>query len=388
MSTNFIPYGHQDIASEDIEAVEAVLRSDWLTQGPAVPRFERVLAEYCGARHAVVVNSATSALHIACLALGLGPGDRLWTSPITFLASANCARYCGADVDFVDIDPCTYNMSADALAAKLERAAVQGRLPKIVLPVHFAGQSCDMQRIHELSRRYDFRIVEDAAHALGGTYRGQRIGDCRWSDITIFSFHPVKIITTAEGGAAMTNDKALADRMARLRSHGTTRDPIVMEGEPDGPWSYEMIELGWNYRMTDMQAALGRSQMQRLDDHLQRRAAMADRYDELLAGNRIRLPWRDPACLSSWHLYVIQWTNAASGVSRGEAFVRLRAAGIGVNVHYIPVHTQPYYQALGFRKGDFPNAESFYAGALTLPLFPTMTACDQDRVVDAIRVML
>jgi len=368
--------------------VVAVLRSDWLTQGPAVPRFEAALADYCGARNAIAVNSATSALHIACLALGLGPGDRLWTSPNTFVASANCGLYCGAEVDFVDIDPRTYNMSADALAAKLESAEAQGRLPKVIVPVHFAGQSCDMQRIRALADRYGFRIVEDAAHAIGGKYLGMPIGGCRYSDIAVFSFHPVKIITTAEGGVALTNDAELADRMARLRSHGTTHDPARMQGERDGPWYYQVIELGWNYRMTDIQAALGCSQMQRLDGYVRRRTVLAERYNRLLANSGLTLPWSDPACASAWHLYVVGWNEEASGVSRRDAFGRLRAAGIGVQVHYIPVHTQPYFRKLGFRLGQYPNAEAYYACAITIPLYAGLTEAQQDSVVEQLTAML
>jgi UDP-4-amino-4,6-dideoxy-N-acetyl-beta-L-altrosamine transaminase len=334
------------------------------------------------------VNSATSALHIACLALGLGPGDRLWTSPNTFVASANCGLYCGAEVDFVDIDPRTYNMSADALAAKLESAEAQGRLPKVIVPVHFAGQSCDMQRIRALADRYGFRIVEDAAHAIGGKYLGMPMGGCRYSDIAVFSFHPVKIITTAEGGVALTNDAELADRMARLRSHGTTHDPARMQGERDGPWYYQVIELGWNYRMTDIQAALGCSQMQRLDGYVRRRTVLAERYNRLLANSGLTLPWSDPDCASAWHLYVVGWNEEASGVSRRDAFGRLRAAGIGVQVHYIPVHTQPYFRKLGFRLGQYPNAEAYYACAITIPLYAGLTEAQQDSVVEQLTAML
>jgi UDP-4-amino-4,6-dideoxy-N-acetyl-beta-L-altrosamine transaminase len=387
VSEDFIPYGRQSIDDEDAAAVLEVLRSDWLTQGPGVPGFEAALAGYCGARHAVAVNSATAALHIACAALGLGPGDRLWTSPNTFLASATCALYCGAAVDFVDIDPRSRNIGADALAAKLAEAERQGLLPKIVVPVHFAGLSCDMAAIRHLADRYGFRIVEDAAHALGGSYRGAPVGNCRWSDIAVFSFHPVKQITTGEGGAALTNDPELAARMARLRSHGTTREAALMEGGSEGAWYYQMLELGWNYRMTDLQAALGSSQLKRLDDCVARREALAARYDRLLANSGLVLPWRDPDRRSAWHLYVVGWNEEASGVSRAEAFGRLRAAGIGVNVHYIPVHTQPYFRKLGFRLGQFPNAEAYYAGALTLPLYPAMTETQQDRVVDALRAI-
>jgi UDP-4-amino-4,6-dideoxy-N-acetyl-beta-L-altrosamine transaminase len=383
-----IPYGRQDVLTEDIDAVVSVLRSDWLTQGPTVPRFEAAVAGYCGARHAVAVNSGTSALHIACLALGLKAGDRLWTSANTFVASANCGLYCGADVDFVDIDPRSYNMSVDALAAKLTTAEKQGRLPKVVVPVHFAGQSCDMLRIRALADRYGFRIVEDAAHAIGGRYRGAPVGDCRYCDVAVFSFHPVKAVTTGEGGVAVTNDAELASHMARLRSHGTTHDPNRMHGESDGPWYYQVLELGWNYRMTDIQAALGVSQMLRLDDYVRRRTALAARYDRLLADSGLTLPWRDPACASAWHLYVVGWNEEASGLSRAEAFARLRAAGIGVNVHYIPLHTHPYFGNLGFRAGQFPNVEAYYARALTLPLFPNLTEAQQERVVETLMGML
>jgi UDP-4-amino-4,6-dideoxy-N-acetyl-beta-L-altrosamine transaminase len=383
-----IPYGRQDVADDDIEAVVAVLRSDWLTQGPAVPRFETALAAYAGARHAVAVNSATAALHIACRALGLGPGDRLWTSPNTFVASANCALYCGAEVDFVDIDPRTYNMCAQALAEKLEAAEAAGQLPKIVVPVHFGGQCCDMARIGALAERYGFRVIEDAAHAVGGKHLGSPVGNCRYSDITVFSFHPVKLITTGEGGAALTNDPDLAERMARLRSHGITQDPRRMHGEPDGPWCYEEIELGWNYRMTDIAAALGMSQLRRLDEYVERRAALAARYDRLLANSGLALPWIDPSCASAWHLYVVGWNDEASRLSRREAFTALRGRGIGVQVHYIPVHTQPVFRNLGFEVGQFPNAEAYYARALTIPLYPGLTEGQQDDVVEHLTAML
>jgi UDP-4-amino-4,6-dideoxy-N-acetyl-beta-L-altrosamine transaminase len=388
VTVRHIPYGRQDVRAADVDAVIAVLRSDWLTQGPTVPRFEAAVADYCGAKHAVAVNSATSGLHIACLALGLGPGDRLWTSPNTFVASANCGLYCGAEVDFVDIDSHTYNMSVDALAAKLEQAEAKGQLPKIVVPVHFAGQSCDMQGIRALGERYGFRIIEDAAHAVGGKYRGAPIGSCRFSDIAVFSFHPVKIVTTGEGGAALTNDAELAARMARLRSHGITQDPARMQGESDGPWYYQEIELGWNYRMTDIQAALGCSQMGRLDDYVRQRTTLAERYDRLLANSGLVLPWSDPDCASAWHLYVIGWNDEASRFSRGEVFVRLRAAGIGVQVHYIPVHTQPYFRKLGFKLGQYPNAEAYYGRAITIPLYPGLTGAQQDEVVERLRTML
>ncbi|MBF0160929.1 MAG: UDP-4-amino-4,6-dideoxy-N-acetyl-beta-L-altrosamine transaminase [Magnetococcales bacterium] len=383
-----IPYGRQEISPGDIEAVVATLGSDWLTQGPAVPRFEAMVAGFCGARHGVAVNSATSALHLACLALGLGPGDRLWTSPNTFVASANCALYCGATVDFVDIDPRTYNMSTEALQRKLQQAEGLGCLPKIVVPVHFAGQSCDMQAIHALAQRYGFRIIEDASHAIGGAYQGQPIGDGRFADLTVFSFHPVKIVTTAEGGMVLTHQTPLYERMARLRSHGITRDPESMAGESEGPWYYEQIELGYNYRLTDIQAALGASQMGQLQNFVAKRRQLAARYGESLADLPLTLPWQHPDSDSAWHLYVVCLRLEQIRSSRLQVFNALRAAGIGVNVHYIPVHTQPYYRKLGFKVGDFPESERYYAGALSLPLFPTLTDAQQEYVVDTLRHLL
>lgn len=380
-----IPYGRQDITQADIDAVVAVLRSDFLTQGPMVPRFEQAVADYCGAQHAVAANSATSALHIACMALGLGPGDWLWTSPVTFVASANCGLYCGAQVDFVDIDPRTYNLDPAALEAKLIQAEREGRLPKVVVPVHLCGQSCDMQAIHALSRKYGFRIVEDASHAIGGRYRDQRIGNCRYSDITVFSFHPVKIITTTEGGMALTNDAALAERMALARSHGITRDPARMTHAPDGPWYYQQIELGYNYRMTDVQAVLGCSQIQRMDEYVARRHALARRYDTLFADMPVVVPWQHPDAYSGLHLYVIRLQLERIGRSHLDVFQSLRAQDIGVNLHYIPVHTQPYYQKMGFRPGDYPQAERYYAEAISLPMYPTLHEDQQDQVVAALR---
>lgn len=380
-----IPYGRQDIQPLDIDAVVEVLRSDWLTQGPTVPRFEAAVAEYCGVDHAVAVNSATSALHLACLALGLGPGDTLWTSPNTFVASANCARYCGAEVDFVDIDLATGNMSVAALAAKLEVAKRQGRLPKIVVPVHFAGLSCDMAAIAELSVRYGFKIIEDASHAIGARYRGAPVGNCEYSDITVFSLHPVKIITTGEGGLALTRDAALAAKMRRLRCHGITREPSEMPAEPTGPWEYAQIELGYNYRLTDIQAALGLSQLARLDAYVARRRALADRYDRLLSSLPLQLPGRSAEAESAWHLYVVRLSDPSR---RRAVFEALRAAGIGVQVHYIPVHTQPYYRALGFQWGDYPQAERHYRAAMSLPMYPTLTDAQQDKVVAMLREAL
>lgn len=380
-----IPYGRQDITQADIDAVVGVLKSDFLTQGPMVPRFEQAVAQHVGASYALAVNSATSALHIACLALGLGKGDRLWTSPVTFVASANCGLYCGAHVDFVDIDPRTYNLCPRALACKLEQAERDGTLPKVVVAVHLCGQPCDMQAIQELAQRYGFKVIEDASHAIGGKYRGEFIGNCRYSDITVFSFHPVKIITTAEGGMALTNDADLASRMALLRSHGITRDPEQMTQEPDGPWYYQQIDLGFNYRMTELQAALGVSQMERLDQYVARRHQLAARYDELLTGLPITRPWQHPDSYSGLHLYVIRLQLDKIGRSHRQVFELLRGMGIGVNVHYIPVHTQPYYQGLGFKVGDFPESECYYAEAISLPMFQTLNEEQQDAVVAAVR---
>jgi UDP-4-amino-4,6-dideoxy-N-acetyl-beta-L-altrosamine transaminase len=370
-----IPYGRQDITEADIAAVVEVLRSDFITQGPAVPRFEQAVADYCGAAHAVAVNSGTSALHLACLALGLGPGDRLWTSPNTFVASANCALYCGAQVDFVDIDPRTYNMSLEALSAKLEQAERLGQLPKIVEPVHFAGQPCDMQGIGALAERYGFKVLEDASHAIGARYKGEPVGNCRYSAITVFSFHPVKIITSGEGGMVVTNDPELAARMARLRSHGISRDIDPNDRKTQDGWYYRQLELGYNYRMTDIQAALGLSQLQRLDDYVATRQTLAERYDRLLANLDITLPFRDPSVRSAMHLYPIQVQT-----NRRVVFEQMRGDGIGVNVHYIPVHTQPYYRQRGFTIGDFPNAESYYKRVISLPLHPRFTEVQQDYI--------
>ena len=380
--SGFIPYGRQQISEEDIEAVVRVLRSDYLTQGPAVPAFEQSVARYCGAAHALAMNSATSALHVACLALGVGPGDRVWTSPVTFVASANCALYCGATVDFVDVDPATGNMSTDHLAVKLAQAERDGTLPKVVIPVHLCGRSCDMKAVHALSRRFGFAVIEDASHAIGARYDGAPVGDCRYSDITVVSFHPVKIITTAEGGMALTQDAALARRMERLRSHGITRDPADMTHALDGPWYYQQIELGFNYRMTDMQAALGVSQMSRLDAFVDRRHRLAARYAEALAALPLSLPPAEPEGRSALHLYVVR---VGAGHDRRAVFEALRARDIGVNVHYIPVHLQPYYAALGFRPGHCPDAERYYAGAISLPMHPGLSEADQDRVIGALR---
>ncbi|WP_454913473.1 UDP-4-amino-4,6-dideoxy-N-acetyl-beta-L-altrosamine transaminase [Stutzerimonas chloritidismutans] len=383
-----IPYGRQDITQADIDAVVSVLQSDFLTQGPMVPRFEQSVAQHVGASHALAMNSATSALHVACLALGLGNGDWLWTTPITFVASANCGLYCGAQVDFVDIDPQTYNLCPRALARKLEQAERDGKLPKVVVAVHLCGQPCDMLAIHALAQRYGFKIIEDASHAIGGKYQGGFIGNCRYSDITVFSFHPVKIITTAEGGMALTNDAELANKMALLRSHGITRDPAQMTHESDGPWYYQQIDLGFNYRMTELQAALGVTQMERLDQYVARRHQLARRYDDLLAGLPVTTPWQHPDNYSGLHLYVIRLQLDKIGKTHRQVFEALRELGIGVNLHYIPIHIQPHYQRMGFGSGDFPEAERYYAEAISLPMFQTMTQAQQDEVIAALRKAL
>lgn len=380
-----IRYGQQDITQSDIDAVISVLKSVHLTQGPNIPQFEQSVCAHTGARHAVAVNSATSALHIACLALELGQGDWLWTTPNTFVASANCALYCGAQVDFVDIDPRTYNLCPQALEAKLIEAQKAGRLPKIVVPVHLTGQPCDMAAIHALGQKYGFKIIEDASHAIGGSYRGEAIGNCRYSDITVFSFHPVKIITTAEGGMALTNSDELAERLGLLRSHGITRDPALMTQATDGPWYYQQVALGYNYRMTDMQAALGVSQMTRLTQYVERRHEIAQRYNEMLADLPLTLPWQHPDSYSAYHLYVIRLQLDKISKTHLQVFEALRAKDIMVNLHYIPVHTQPYYQNMGFKAGDFPEAEQYYREAISIPMHPTLTNAEQDQVVGTLR---
>lgn len=381
----FIPYGRQSTDERDVAAVCNVLRSDFLTQGPTVPAFENAVALYCGAEHAVAVSNGTAALHLACVALNVGPGDLVWTSPITFVASANCALYCGADVDFVDIDLRTYNLSPECLAEKLKIAKASGHLPNVVILVHLAGQPCDMAAIYALSQEYGFRIIEDACHAIGGRYQNEPIGNCRYSDITVFSFHPVKTITTAEGGMAVTNDAELANRMARLRTHGITRDPAEMTHAPDGSWYYQQIELGFNFRMTDLQAALGISQLKRLDEFVDKRHAIARRYDRLLADLPIRIPWQHPDAYSGLHLYVIRLKLSEIRKTHREVFDALRAASIGVNLHYIPVYRQPYYEAIGFKPGYCPEAERYYAEAISLPMYPGLTDAQQDQIVGTLK---
>ncbi len=379
-----IPYGRQDINQSDIDAVVSVLRSDFLTQGPAVPAFEKSIVDYCAAEHAVAVNSATSALHIACLALGVGNGDIVWTTPITFVASANCALYCGATVDFVDINPRTYNISVESLAEKLAVAEKAGKLPKVLIPVHLCGQPCDMESIYVLSQKYGFKIIEDASHSIGGKYKDEPIGNCRYSDITVFSFHPVKIITTGEGGMAMTNDAQLAKRMQLLRSHGITRDEKEMTHSSDGPWYYQQIDLGYNYRMTDIQAALGLSQMQRLDEFVSMRHAIAKRYDKLLIDLPVTTPWQHEDSYSALHLYVIRLKLAEISKTHRQIFEVLREMDIGVNLHYIPVYHQPYYQSLGFKTDYCLEAEQYYAESISLPMYPGLTEVQQELVVTAL----
>ncbi|UCR86015.1 UDP-4-amino-4,6-dideoxy-N-acetyl-beta-L-altrosamine transaminase [Pseudomonas chlororaphis] len=376
-----IPYGRQSINQADIDAVVQVLTSPWLTQGPTIERFEQALAKYCQAGHAVAVCNATAALHIACLAAGLGPGDFLWTSPNTFVASANCARYCGAQVDFVDIDPHTWNMDAGLLASKLEAAERNGTLPKVVVVVAFAGQSADLQVIAELAERYGFVLIEDAAHAVGASYLGRPVGCGAHAVMTVFSFHPVKIITSAEGGMVLTNRPELAERLRRLRSHGITSDPALMQVSDTGLWYYQQLELGFNYRMTDLHAALGLSQMARLNEFVARRRELAARYQVLLADLPLTLPVMQNGASSAWHLYVVRLDLTRIRLTQKQVFDELRAAGLGVNLHYIPVHLQPYYQGQGFAEGDFPEAERYFLEALSLPLFPELTDELQDEVV-------
>lgn len=384
-----IPYGRQDVDQSDIDAVVQVLRSDFLTQGPVVPAFEDAVAAYCGARHAVAVNSATSALHLACLALGVGPGDRVWTTPISFVASANCALYCGAAVDFVDIDAVTYNLSVDCLAEKLEQAERTGELPKVIIPVHLCGQPCDMARIHTLSRRYGFRVIEDASHAIGSRYRDEPVGNCRYSDITVFSFHPVKIVTTGEGGMAMTNDALLADRMQMLRSHGLTSDAARMATRPANElWNYQQIELGFNYRLTDIAAALGLSQLRRIDEFVTARQAIAARYDRELQGLPLVTPRQDPGGSSAYHLYPVRVQAAAPARTQREVYRALREAGILVNMHYIPVYRQPFYERMGFPAGYCPQAEQYHREAISLPIYPRLTSAQQSQVIDAVAGLL
>ena len=381
-----IPYGRQNISEADIAAVVEVLRSDYLTQGPAVPRFEECFTNYCKVNYAVAVNSSTSALHIACLALGVGKGDIVWTSPITFVASANCALYCGGSIDFVDVESATGNMCTDSLAIKLSIAEQVGKLPKVVIPVHMAGNSCDMKKIYELSKRYGFKIIEDASHGIGGKYANENIGSCSYSDITVFSFHPVKIITTGEGGIATTNNSEYASQMNLLRSHGITRDEKLMVGTVDGPWYYEQLVLGFNFRMNDIQAALGISQMNRLDDFVTARHKIVDGYSTLLQNLPITLPSCNSESHSSFHLYIIRILTDQTDTCHRKVFEFMREAGVGVNLHYMPVYLQPYYINLGFDKGYCPEAEKYYAEAISLPIYPDLKPEQQSKVADILRM--
>lgn len=380
-----IPYGKQEITNDDIESVIQVLKSDYLTQGPVVPEFENVVTDYCNVKYGVAVSSATAALHISCLALGVGRGDIVWTSPITFVASANCALYCGATVDFVDIDNHTYNLSIDCLIKKLEIAKSENKLPKVVIPVHLSGQSCEMKKIHELSLKYGFRIIEDASHAIGGKYLNEPIGNCKYSDITVFSFHPVKVVTTGEGGMAVTNDSKLASNLARLRSHGIVRHPSEMTKFPDGPWYYQQIDLGYNYRMTDIQAAIGISQMKRIDEFINKRHMLIERYNILLNETSVITPYQHPDTYSGAHLYIIRVKKEVKKESRLQLFERLRSAGILVNLHYIPVYRHPYFEEKGFKIDAFPNAEKYYSEAISLPLYFSLSNEQQDFVVEIIK---
>ena len=380
-----IYYGKQCIDEQDINAVIEVLKSDFLTQGPAIEKFEQAVAEYCGAKYAVAVTNATSALHIACMAAGLGTGDTLWTSPITFTASANCGRYCGADVDFIDIDNDTYNMSVTALKEKLEKAEVK---PKVVVPVHLAGQSCDMEEIHKLAEQYGFTVIEDASHAIGADYKDTKVGCCKYSDMVVFSFHPVKIITTGEGGMVLTNNEDLYKKLTLYRSHCITRDPELMTKEADGSWYYQQIGLGFNYRMTDVQAALGYSQLTKVDKFVARRRQLAARYNELLKDLPVKLPCQNPETNSSWHLYLVRVDFSKVNKTKNQIFAEMKEKDVCLNLHYIPVHTQPYYQKLGFKNGDFPVSEKYYEEVFTLPLYYSLTDEQQEYIVNVLKEVL
>ena len=381
--SKIIPYGRQDINQEDIDSVVEVLKSDFLTQGPVIHRFEKAISNYCGAKYTIAVNSNTSGLHLACLALGVSDKDWVWTSPISFVASANCAKYCGAKIDFIDIDKETFNISVDYLKIKLEKAKKENKLPKVIIPVHLCGQSCDMKAINELSKIYGFKIIEDAAHAIGGEYNGKKIGSCEYSDVAVFSFHPVKIITTGEGGAVLTNNKNLATKIQRLRSHGITRDPKEMTNIPDGMWYYQQLELGLNYRMTDIQAALGLSQLKRLDEFVIRRHEIAKLYEKLLINKDIIKPSQSSNCYSSYHLYVIR-VKKSSKISRKQLFERMRTSGILVNVHYIPIYRHPYYSKLGYDYSNFPESEKYYEEAISIPIYYGLSDEKVYEVVEAI----
>ena len=381
-----IPYGRQNISEDDIKAVSDVLKSDFLTQGNAVPEFEKKVSKYCNVNFAFAVNSATSALHVACLSLDVGPDDIVWTSAVSFVASANCALYCGASIDFIDIDANTYNLCVKSLKAKLEKASKLGKLPKVVIPVHLTGQPCDMEEIYKLSKEYKFKIIEDASHAIGAKYKKTKIGDCEYSDIAVFSFHPVKIITTGEGGMVTTNDKKIAEKLSLYRTHGITRDVNAMQNIPDGPRYYEQIKLGFNYRMTDIQAALGISQMNRLDSFIHKRHEICKRYNEYFQDLvSIKLPYQNKDSYSSLHLYVIRVDNSKSKASHKQLFNYLRENNIGVNIHYIPIYRQPYYSKFGFNFSDFPQSEKYYAEAISIPIYPDLSHESQELVYKLIK---
>lgn len=383
-----IPYGKQEITQSDIDSVVEVLKSDFLTQGPVVPVFEEHIKNFCGSKYAVATNSATSSLHSACHALGVSKGDIVWTSANTFVASSNCAIYCGATVDFIDIDPRSFNICLNKLESKLILAKKSGKLPKVVIPVHLTGQSCDMKKIYELSLTYSFKIIEDASHSIGSKYLDKYVGSCDYSDITIFSFHPVKIITTGEGGVATTNDENLAEKLNLFRSHGITRDSELMRKHPDGPWYYEQIDIGYNYRMTELQAALGISQLERIESMISKRHLIANEYDKKLSNLPLRVPWQDKKSHSSYHLYVIRLNLNQINISHRDFFIEMRNEDILVNLHYIPVYFHPYYKKLGFKEGHCPEAEKYYADAVSIPMFPTLTDKDQNKVINTIKSIL
>ena len=380
-----IPYAKQDISDEDIDSVIEVLKSDFLTQGNKVPLFEDIISERVGAKYALAANSATSCLYLSCLSLGLSKEDILWTSPITYVASANCALYCGAEVDFVDIDPLTWNISVEILEEKLKTARKIKKVPKILVLVHLAGNPCDLQKVFDLSKEYGFSIIEDASHALGSKYSGEHIGSSVYSDISVFSFHPVKNITTGEGGMILTNNQKLSEKIHLYRSHGITRDTKKMINKEEGLWYYEQLLLGFNFRMSDIHAALGISQMNSLDKFISIRNELSQIYTEELKGLPLTIQRVRKEDLSAWHIFVIRLKLSELKLSRLEIYNSLRNKGIGVNVHYIPVHLHPFYKNLGFNKGDFPNSENYYDGAITIPMFTKLKKKEIKYVIQALK---